>query len=227
MADARERASGEGRGTRKDALRRLELRTKRFFDVGVSLLALLILAPVAFAAALAIAITMGRPVIFKQKRIGHHGRIFVMFKFRTMSEAQDRTGALLPDEQRLTPLGRVLRSTSLDEVPEFVNVLRGDMSVVGPRPLLAEYAHLYSARQWRRHEMPPGIAGPVLAMGRNALGWEEKFQWDVWYVENWSIWLDLRILLRTARQVLTGQGVSAEGHVSMPRFQGSKDRDGS
>ena len=225
MADARGRPLEERNVANKGRRRRLELRIKRIFDIGTSVLALLILSPVALMAALAIAITMGRPIIFKQKRIGHQGRIFVMLKFRTMTEAQDPMGGLLPDELRLTRLGRVLRTTSLDELPECVNVLRGDMSVVGPRPLLAEYKDLYSQQQWRRHEMPPGIAGPVLAMGRNALGWDEKFEWDIWYVENWSLWLDLRILVRTAMQVLGGRGVNAKGYATMPRFQGNRGRD--
>lgn len=209
----------------KHVPRRWGLRIKRCLDVGTSLVALVVLSPVAFVAAVAIAVTMGRPIIFRQERIGHHGRRFVILKFRTMTESHDSEGSLLPDEQRLTPLGRMLRATSLDELPEFANVLRGDMSIVGPRPLLAEYEDHYSAEQWRRHEMPPGIAGPVLARGRNALSWEEKFQLDISYVENWSIWLDLKILVRTAVQVLAGRGVNAEGYATMPRFQGDRGED--
>jgi lipopolysaccharide/colanic/teichoic acid biosynthesis glycosyltransferase len=137
-----------------------------------------------------------------------------------MTEERDENGNLLPDEQRLTPVGRFLRSLTLDELPELFNVLKGEMSLVGPRPLLVEYRDLYTPEQWRRHEMPPGMAGPVLASGRNLLDWEEKFRLDVWYVDHWSLWLDFQILARTAWKVLKREGVSAEGHATMPKFEG-------
>ena len=137
-----------------------------------------------------------------------------------MTDDRDEQGNLLPDEQRLTAAGKFLRSTTLDELPELINVLRGEMSLVGPRPLLVEYRDRYTSEQWRRHEMPPGMAGPVLARGRNILSWEEKFAADVWYVDHWSLWLDLRILVRTALRVLRREGVSADGHATMPKFKG-------
>jgi lipopolysaccharide/colanic/teichoic acid biosynthesis glycosyltransferase len=194
---------------------------KRAFDFMASLIALVLLSPFMALIALAIWITMGRPILFRQPRIGYRGRVFTIYKFRTMTEERDENGNLLPDEQRLTPLGRFLRSLTLDELPELFNVLKGEMSLVGPRPLLVEYRDLYTPEQWRRHEMPPGMAGPVLASGRNLLDWEEKFRLDVWYVDHWSLWLDFKILLRTAWKVLKREGVSAEGHVTMPKFQGS------
>jgi len=202
--------------------RRVQLVIKRALDVVASLLLILLFSPLMLAIALAIWITMGRPILFRQPRIGYRGRVFTIYKFRTMTEERDENGNLLPDEQRLTPVGRFLRSLTLDELPELFNVLKGEMSLVGPRPLLVEYRDLYTPEQWRRHEMPPGMAGPVLASGRNLLDWEEKFRLDVWYVDHWSLWLDFKILLRTAWKVLKREGVSAEGHVTMPKFTGSK-----
>jgi len=201
--------------------RHVQMAIKRAFDFMASLIALVLLSPFMALIALAIWITMGRPILFRQPRIGYRGRVFTIYKFRTMTEERDENGNLLPDEQRLTPLGRFLRSLTLDELPELFNVLKGEMSLVGPRPLLVEYRDLYTPEQWRRHEMPPGMAGPVLASGRNLLDWEEKFRLDVWYVDHWSLWLDFKILLRTAWKVLKREGVSAEGHVTMPKFQGS------
>ena len=201
---------------------RTQLVFKRAFDLMVSLILLCLFAPLMGIIALLIRATMGPPVLFRQPRIGYRGRVFTIYKFRTMADARDEEGNLLPDEQRLTRLGRFLRSTTLDELPELINVLKGEMSLVGPRPLLVEYRDLYTPEQWRRHEMPPGMAGPVLAGGRNILSWEEKFALDVWYVDNWSLWLDLRILARTALKVLKREGVSAEGHVTMPKFRGSQ-----
>ena len=195
---------------------------KRGFDFCVSLLVLVILAPFLLLIALAIRLTMGPPALFRQRRLGYQGRPFVLCKFRTMNDRRDGQGNLLPDEQRLTRLGRFLRSTTLDELPELINVLRGEMSLVGPRPLLVDYRDLYTPEQWRRHEMPPGMAGPVLAGGRNVLSWEEKFALDVWYVDNWSLWLDFKILARTAIKVLKREGISAEGHVTMPKFEGNR-----
>jgi len=199
---------------------RLQMALKRLLDIFASCLLLLILSPVFLLVALLIWLTMGPPVLFRQPRIGHRGRVFTIYKFRTMTDERDEQGNPLPDEQRLTRLGRFLRSTTLDELPELFNVLKGDMSLVGPRPLLVEYRDLYTPEQWRRHEMPPGMAGPVLASGRNILSWEEKFALDAWYVEHWSLWLDFKILLRTAWQVLKREGVSAEGYATMPPFTG-------
>jgi sugar transferase EpsL len=200
----------------------IQLAIKRAFDITVSLTGLILLSPLMALIALAIHLSMGTPVLFRQPRLGYQGRPFVLYKFRTMNDNRDEQGNLLPDEQRLTRLGRFLRSTTLDELPELINVLRGEMSLVGPRPLLVEYRDLYTPEQWRRHEMPPGMAGPVLADGRNALDWEEKFQRDVWYVDHWSLWLDFKILARTAWKVLKREGVSAEGYATMPRFRGSR-----
>lgn len=201
---------------------RIALALKRAFDIIASSVALVLLSPLMALIALAIRLTMGRPLLFRQPRLGYQGRPFVIYKFRTMTEDWDEQGNLLPDEQRLTRVGRFLRSTTLDELPELINVLKGEMSLVGPRPLLVDYRDLYTPEQWRRHEMPPGMAGPVLADGRNALDWEEKFKRDVWYVDHWSLWLDFKILARTALKVLKREGVSAEGHVTMPRFSGTK-----
>ena len=176
--------------------------------------------------ALAIWLTMGRPILFRQPRIGYKGRVFTIYKFRTMTDERDEQGNLLPDEKRLTPLGKLLRSLTLDELPELFNVLKGEMSIIGPRPLLVEYWDLYTPEQRRRHDMPPGMAGPVLAYGRNLLSWEEKFKLDVWYVDNWSLWLDFKIFLRTLWMVLKREGVSAEGHATAPKFQGSGMQEG-
>jgi lipopolysaccharide/colanic/teichoic acid biosynthesis glycosyltransferase len=194
---------------------------KRVLD----LLALALLAPIwlPVLAVLAILVRrrMGSPVFFNQARPGWHGRIFQLRKFRTMTDARDAAGRLLPDGERLTPFGRWLRSTSLDEVPEVVNVIRGEMSLVGPRPLLPQYLERYTAEQARRHEVPPGVTGWAQINGRNALSWEEKFRLDVWYVDHRSLWLDLRILLLTVWKVVRREGISASGEATMPEFQGS------
>jgi len=195
---------------------------KRGFDLLISSIALTLLSPLMTLIALGIHRTMGSPVFFRQPRLGYREHPFVLCKFRTMTDDRDDQGNLLPDEQRLTRLGKFLRSTTLDELPELINVLRGDMSLVGPRPLLVEYQDLYTPEQWRRHEMPPGMAGPVLARGRNVLSWEEKFNLDVWYVDNWSLWLDFKILALTAFKVLKREGVSADGHATMSRFEGTQ-----
>ncbi|MDH7486883.1 MAG: sugar transferase [Anaerolineae bacterium] len=201
--------------------RRIQLALKRAFDIVVSALLLLLFLPLFPLIALLIWLTMGCPVLFRQPRLGYQGRPFIIYKFRTMADRRDEHGHLLPDEQRLSWAGRFLRSLTLDELPELFNVLKGEMSLVGPRPLLVEYRDLYTPEQWRRHEMPPGMAGPVLADGRNALDWEEKFRRDLWYVDNWSLWLDFQILARTAWKVLKREGVSAKGYATMPRFEGS------
>jgi sugar transferase EpsL len=198
--------------------KRVQAYLKRVFDGVVSATALVVLAPVMGLIALAVWRTMGRPVLFRQVRPGLHGKPFVMYKFRTMRDLRDAEGKLLPDEARLTPFGRWLRSTSLDELPELLNVLRGEMSLVGPRPLLMEYLDRYTPEQARRHEVKPGITGWAQIHGRNNLSWDERFKLDVWYVDNWSLWLDLKILWRTLWMVLRREGISAQGHATMPRF---------
>jgi sugar transferase EpsL len=198
--------------------KRVQAYLKRVFDIVVSAVALTVLAPVMGLIALAVWRTMGRPVLFRQARPGLHGKPFVMYKFRTMRDLRDAEGNLLPDEARLTPFGRWLRTTSLDELPELVNVLRGEMSLVGPRPLLMEYLDRYTPEQARRHEVKPGITGWAQIHGRNNLSWEERLRLDVWYVDHWSLWLDLKILWRTLWMVLRREGISAQGHATMPRF---------
>jgi sugar transferase EpsL len=199
-------------------LKRVQAHLKRVFDVVVSATALVVLAPVMGLIALLVWRTMGRPVLFRHVRPGLHGKPFVMYKFRTMRDLRDAAGELLPDETRLTPFGRWLRATSLDELPELLNVLRGEMSLVGPRPLLMEYLERYTPEQARRHEVKPGITGWAQIHGRNNLSWDERFKLDVWYVDNWSLWLDVKILWRTLWMVLRREGISAQGHATMPRF---------
>jgi len=195
---------------------------KRWIDIGGAILLFLLLAPFMLLIALLIRITMGAPVLFRQQRPGLHGKPFTLYKFRTMTDARDEQGNLLPDEQRLTRLGRFLRSTSLDELPELWNVLKGDMSLVGPRPLLMEYLPLYTPEQFRRHEVRPGITGWAQIHGRNALSWEERFTLDVWYVDHVSFWLDLKILALTLWKVLTREGIAHPGSETMPKFTGSR-----
>jgi lipopolysaccharide/colanic/teichoic acid biosynthesis glycosyltransferase len=201
--------------------RRIQLAVKRAFDVVVATAALIVTSPLMLLIGLLVLVTMGPPVLFRHRRLGLRGEEFTLIKFRTMKGSPPGFETPLDDEQRITRVGRILRQLSLDELPELVNVLRGDLSIVGPRPLLPEYRDLYSPDQRRRHDMPPGIAGPVLAKGRNALSWEEKFAWDVWYVDNWSLWLDAKLLVQSVANVLTRRGVSADDHATMPRFEGS------
>jgi lipopolysaccharide/colanic/teichoic acid biosynthesis glycosyltransferase len=191
---------------------------RRLIDVALAGTALVVLSPVIAVVALAVRLRHGRPILFVQQRPGRDGVPFRLYKFRTMRNAAGADGNPLPDAQRLTTLGRVLRATSLDELPELVNVLRGDMSIVGPRPLLPEYLSHYTPRQARRHEVRPGLTGLAQVSGRNATTWEERLDTDVWYVDNWSIGLDLRIMLRTVPRVLGAAGVRHDGHVTMPRF---------
>lgn len=191
---------------------------KRVVETFLSSLMLLALSPLLSAIWLAVRWTMGSPAIFTQTRPGLHGRPFRMFKFRTMTNQTDSQGNLLPNEQRMTRFGNFLRSTSLDELPELWNVLRGDMSLVGPRPLLMEYLEYFSTEQNRRHEVRPGITGWAQVNGRNAISWDQKLELDVWYVDNHSLWLDLHILLKTILKVLLRDGIRHEGSVSMPRF---------
>jgi sugar transferase EpsL len=194
---------------------------KRLFDLLASLLLLLLLSPLLLISALLVWHFHGRPVLFAQRRPGWRGRPFLIYKFRTMTQARDAQGNLLPDAQRLTRFGRFLRSTSLDELPELLNVLRGDMSLVGPRPLLMEYLPRYTPEQARRHEVRPGITGWAQVNGRNAISWEEKFRLDVWYVDHHTLWLDLKILALTVLQVFQRKDISAAGHATMPEFTGT------
>ena len=201
--------------------RRRYLRRKRVLDVGASCVGLVLTAPVMVVIALAIKTTSRGPVLFRQNRPGLHGVPFALHKFRTMSSRRDADGALLPDGERLTPLGRFLRRSSLDELPELVNVLRGQMSLVGPRPLLVEYLPLYTREQARRHDVRPGITGWAQVHGRNNLSWGERFELDVWYVEHARLRLDLHIIKRTLWQVLHGRGVTQRGHATAQKFTGS------
>ena len=194
---------------------------KRFMDVLISAMALCVLSPVLIVIGFLVWLKMGWPPFFSQQRPGLGGRPFTMYKFRTMNAKKDGFGLLLPDAQRLTSFGRFLRATSLDELPELWNVLKGEMSLVGPRPLLMEYLSLYSPEQARRHDVRPGITGWAQVNGRNALSWDEKFALDVWYVDNQSIALDVHILWKTLMAVFRRDGISAAGHETMPRFEGS------
>ncbi|AZE50206.1 Lipid carrier : UDP-N-acetylgalactosaminyltransferase [Pseudomonas chlororaphis] len=195
---------------------------KRGFDLFASILGLLLFAPVMAIVAWQIRKKLGSPVLFRQVRPGKDGRPFEMVKFRTMRDAHDAMGNPLPDSERMTPFGSFLRSSSLDELPELWNVLKGDMSLVGPRPLLMEYLPLYNSEQYRRHEVRPGVTGWAQINGRNALEWEEKFNLDVWYVDNQSLWLDLKVIFLTIRKVVIRDGISAEGEVTAAKFTGTK-----
>ncbi|KZZ57473.1 sugar transferase [Oleiphilus sp. HI0125] len=194
---------------------------KRLLDVLLSATALLVLSPVIVLTAILVGLGLGQPVFFRQPRPGLNGKPFEMIKFRTMRDALDNHGNQLPDSERLTKLGKFLRSSSLDELPELWNVLKGDMSLVGPRPLLMEYLPLYSDEQKRRHEVRPGVTGWAQVNGRNAISWDEKFKLDVWYVDNQTFWLDVKILFLTVFKVFKRDGVSQEGEATMERFKGS------
>jgi sugar transferase EpsL len=194
---------------------------KRAIDLLVATLLLVLLAPLMLALALLVRVTMGSPVLFRQPRPGYNGRLFTIYKFRTMSDKRDDSGELLSDDQRMVPFGSLLRKTTLDSLPEMLNVLKGDMALVGPRPLLPEYLDLYTPEQMRRHEVRPGMAGPVVMGGRNAPSWEVKFRLDVWYVDNWSLWLDAKVFAGALWKVVRREGVSHQGHVTAPKFQGS------
>jgi lipopolysaccharide/colanic/teichoic acid biosynthesis glycosyltransferase len=197
--------------------------TKRLFDLLFTAFGLLLISPLLGFIALVTLLTEGRPVLFRQPRAGLHGRIFYIYKFRTMRDLVDPQGRPLPDDQRISKLGKVLRATSLDELPELINVLRGEMSLVGPRPLLARYLERYNTDQMRRHETLPGITGWAQINGRNTLTWEERFRLDVWYVDCWSFWLDIKILALTLWKVIKREGISEPGHVTMTEFMGTKD----
>ena len=192
--------------------------TKRIFDIMLTLIGVLLLSPVFFLVALMVKNKLGSPLFFKQVRPGLNGNLFNMHKFRSMTNECDEDGKLLSDEARITKFGKFLRSTSLDELPGLWSVLKGDMSLVGPRPLLVEYLPLYSENQSRRHEVKPGITGWAQVNGRNAISWEQKFQYDVWYVDHQSLWLDIKIIWLTVKKVLVRDGVSPQGEVIMPRF---------
>lgn len=195
---------------------------KRLFDIFATLLAFVLLWPLLVCIAVIVRISLGKPVLFRQQRPGLHGKPFMMYKFRTMLDGRDKQGSLLPDDQRLTKLGNFLRSTSIDELPELFNVLKGEMSLVGPRPLLMDYLPLYSPEQMRRHDVKPGITGWAQVNGRNAISWEEKFKLDVWYVDNQSFWLDLKILWLTVIKVFKREGISQEGEATMEKFKGAR-----
>ena len=194
---------------------------KRLIDVVIAGAALVIMLPVIALVALLVRVKLGSPVLFRQERPGLAGRPFTLIKFRTMLDARDEDGALRPDAERMTAFGRWLRSSSVDELPELWNVLKGEMSLVGPRPLLMHYLPLYSPEQARRHDVPPGITGWAQINGRNAISWEEKFALDVWYVDNWSLAFDAKILLASLVSVISRRGISAEGAATMPEFTGS------
>lgn len=196
---------------------------KRIFDFLVALCAILTLLPVIIIVALLIRFKLGSPILFTQNRPGLHGKVFKMMKFRTMLDGKDKQGNLLPDNERMTKFGSFLRSTSLDELPGLFNVLKGDMSLVGPRPLLVQYLPLYSVEQARRHSVRPGITGWAQVNGRNAISWEQKFNFDVWYVDNQSLLLDFKILLLTVKKVFFREGISADGHVTIEPFKGSNN----
>ena len=193
---------------------------KRTFDLALTIPSMVLLCPVFLMLATLVALLLGTPVLFRQQRPGLGGRPFWLLKFRTMTEARDARGNLLPDAARLTAFGRFLRATSLDELPELLNVLKGDMSLVGPRPLLMQYLDRYTPEQARRHEVRPGITGWAQVNGRNAITWEEKFKLDVWYVDNWSLWLDIKIIFMTVWKIFKREGISQPGQATMEEFRG-------
>ncbi|CEK39100.1 sugar transferase [Paraclostridium sordellii] len=194
---------------------------KRTIDILASSIGLLVLSPVLIIVGILIRVKLGSPIFFTQDRLGKDGKVFKMIKFRTMLDATDKWGEPLPDEDRLTPFGKALRSTSLDELPELINVFKGDMSLVGPRPLLIEYKELYSEEQFRRHEVRPGITGWAQVNGRNTLAWNERFKMDIDYVDNQSVFIDIKILFMTVFKVLKRDGISQDGHVTMEKFNGN------
>ena len=195
---------------------------KRMFDFITALIALIVFSPILLAAYILLKIANGKDgALFLQERPGKDGKLFRIIKFKTMNDRRDAEGNLLPDDERLTKIGKIVRSTSIDELPQLLNVLRGDMSLVGPRPLLPQYLELYSEEQARRHEVRPGITGWAQTHGRNAISWEEKFRLDVWYVDNVSLWVDLKIILATIRKVFIREGISEAGHATMEAFNGS------
>jgi lipopolysaccharide/colanic/teichoic acid biosynthesis glycosyltransferase len=199
---------------------------KRVVDLVLTIPAMVVLAPLLAVIACLVRLKLGTPVLFRQRRPGLHGRPFTVLKFRTMSDRRDADGKLLPDAQRLTSFGKLLRSTSVDELPELVNVLKGEMSLVGPRPLMMKYLDRYTREQMRRHEVKPGIAGWAQVNGRNDISWEDKFALDVWYVDHQSLWLDLRIIALTFWKTIKREGISRAGHVTAPEFMGTAEHQG-
>lgn len=193
---------------------------KRIFDFTASLCGLILLSPILIGAALLIRLNLGSPIFFTQDRVGKHNKVFKMIKFRSMKDGVDKDGNLLPDEMRLTKFGKMLRSTSLDELPELINVLKGNMSLIGPRPLLVDYLPLYNEDQIRSHNVLPGLTGWAQINGRNSLSWNEKFNLDIWYVDNWSLTLDIKIFFLTIYKVFKREGISQDGNVTMERFNG-------
>lgn len=202
-------------------MKKFGLIIKRLFDILCALGGLIILLPVLLICAILIRINLGSPIFFRQKRIGKGNKEFEMIKFRTMKDAFDKNGNVLPDDQRMTKLGKILRSLSLDELPELINILKGDMSLIGPRPLLVQYLPLYNERQVKRHDVIPGLTGWAQINGRNSLTWNEKFELDVWYVENWSLRLDIKIFFMTFYKVFKREGISQEGQATMEFFNGN------
>lgn len=198
---------------------------KRLLDIIIASIALILLSPLYFYVAYKVKKNLGSPVLFRQVRPGLHGKPFEMVKFRTMKDATDAQGNPLPDNERLTPFGKMLRSTSLDEMPELWNVIKGDMSIVGPRPLLMEYLPLYNKEQAKRHDVRPGMTGHAQVNGRNAIGWEEKFKLDTWYVENRSLWLDFKIMLQTVEKVIAKDDINEAGEATMSKFTGSDEKE--
>lgn len=198
---------------------------KRLLDIVIASIALVLLSPLYFYVAYKVKKNLGSPVLFRQVRPGLHGKPFEMIKFRTMKDALDEQGNPLPDSERLTPFGKMLRSTSLDEMPELWNVIKGDMSVVGPRPLLMEYLPLYNKEQAKRHDVRPGMTGHAQVNGRNAISWEEKFKLDTWYVENRSLWLDFKIMLQTVKKVVAKDDISEAGEATMSKFTGTNNKE--
>jgi sugar transferase EpsL len=195
---------------------------KRLFDIIISAAGLIVISPLLVVLAVLVRLKLGSPILFSQQRPGLGGKGFVIYKFRTMTDQHDASGNLLPDEQRLPAFGRFLRSTSFDELPELLNVLKGDMSIVGPRPLMMKYLERYSPEQARRHEVKPGITGWAQINGRNTISWEDKFKLDVWYVDNWTFWLDMKILLKSIWMVITREGITQQGRVTMDEFMGTQ-----
>lgn len=193
---------------------------KRIFDFITSLCGLILLLPILIVVALLIRLNLGSPIFFTQDRVGKHNKVFKMIKFRSMKDGVDKDGNLLSDEMRLTKFGKILRSTSLDELPELINVLKGDMSLIGPRPLLVDYLPLYNENQIRRHNVLPGLTGWAQINGRNSLSWNEKFNLDIWYVDNWSLTIDIKIFFLTIYKVFKREGISQDGNVTMERFNG-------
>ena len=196
--------------------------SKRLFDLSFALIALVILSPIIFVTAILVRFSIGTPILFKQQRPGYKGRPFLIYKFRTMTNRVGRDGSLLPDAERLTRIGQLLRSLSLDELPELFNSVCGDMSFVGPRPLLMEYLPLYSPEQARRHDVVPGLTGWAQVNGRNTLDWPARFALDIWYVDHWSFWLDIRIIFLTLGKVISREGINQEGQSTVEFFKGEK-----